>query len=189
MKKLFFLLFAVSAFIACSNNDEGSSNNDDNNNPPTEAGVANITLTAGGEQYKITGPCGWAVAMDQHYIGANDANNNLKTFSSFFNITELPSQTTTYTLVKSPEWDEEDNDPTHIWMNITEIRNGGLFEYSSDNNSGTITLVVTGNKVTVDLAGIVLQPYDGSSPIYDNLNIGAFSNPGTLSGTLEFYKN
>lgn len=188
MKKIFFLLFVVSAFITCSNNDEGSGNNNDNNNP-AEEGVANITLTAGNEQYKINGSCGWAVAMDSHYIGANDADNNLKTFSSFFNISELPSQTTTYTLVKAPEWDEEDNDPTHIWMNITEIRGGnGLFEYTSDDASGTLTLVVTGNKVTVDLNGIVLQPNPGDNPIFENLNVGAFSNSGTLSGSLEFYR-
>ena len=185
MKKLFFLFITVIGLIACSNNDEGSG--DDNNNPPTEAGVADITLTAAGEQYKISGPCGWASVMGTNYVGANDAGNSLKTFSAFFNIESLPSQTTTYTLVEDP--DDTDTDPTHISMNITEIRNGGLFEYSSDNNSGTITLVVTGNKVTVDLTGVVLQPYDGSSPIYDNLNVGAFSNPGTLSGTLEFYKN
>lgn len=185
MKHVFFLLVTAVSLIACSNNDEGSTDPMDDT---PEASSADITLTAGGEQYKINGSCGWATVMDSNYIGANDANNNLKTFSAFFNITELPSETTTYTLVKSPEWDEEDNDPTHIWMNITEIRNGGLFQYTSDENSGTITLVVTGNKVTVDLAGIVLQAYDGSNIMYENLNVGGFSNPGTLSGTLEFSK-
>lgn len=188
MKKLFFLLFAVSALIACSNNDEGSSDDNNNNGDPNGTSVANIIVTAGGEQYKINGSCGWASVMDTNYIGVKDENNSLKTFSTFFNIDELPSQTTTYTLVKSPEWDEEDNDPTHIWMNVTEIRNGGLFQYTSDDNSGTITLVVTGNKVTVDLTGIVLQAYDGSNIMYDNLNVGGFSGPGTLSGSLEFYK-
>ncbi len=183
MKKIIFLLFVVSAFIACSNSDDSSSNDDNNN--PSVAGIANITLTAGGEQYKINGQCGWASAMGTHYIGANDGNNNLKTFSTFFNISELPSQTTTYTLVK----DQDDTNPAHIWMNITEIRNGGLFEYSSSDTSGTLTLVVTGNKVTVDLSGIVLQPNLEDPVIYENLNVGAFSNPGTLSGTLEFYRN
>ncbi len=186
MKNLFLLLFTAISMIACSNNDEGEPNNDDNT---PSAGTAQITLTAGGEQYKINGPCGWASVMGTNYVGANDADNNLKTFSAFFNLEALPAVTTTYTLVKSPEWDEEDNDPTHIWMNVTEIRNGGLFQYASDDSSGTLTLVVDGNKVTVDLTGIVLQPYDGSSLIYENLNVGAFSNPGTLSGELIFYRN
>lgn len=187
MKKLFLLVFVATGLIACSNSDDSNGNGPDDQNP-AQQGTANIILTAGGEQYKITGPCGWAEAMDTHFIGANDGSNNLKTFSSFFNLESLPSQTTTYTLVKSPDWDEEDHDPTHVWMNITEIRNGGLLEYNSDNASGTLTMVVEGNKITVDLSGIVLQPSEGS-PIYENLNVGAFSNPGTLSGTLEFYKN
>lgn len=182
MKNLFFLLLTAISLIACSNNDDNST--DDGGDGGPSAGTADITLTAGGEQYKINGSCDWASTMGTNYIGANDSANNLKTFSAFFNIELPPSQTTTYTLVK----DAADTDPTHITMNISEIRNGGLFEYTSDGNSGTVTLVVVGNKITVDLAGIILQPTT-ESMFYEVLNVGAFANPGTLSGTLEFYRN
>lgn len=180
MKTLFFTLLTFFSLTACKSDDEPQIKEETN----TEAGVANITLTAGGEQYKINGSCGWATVAGQNYIGAKDETNSLKVFSTYFNITALPTTTKTYTLVA----DQNDTDPNHIWMNITEIRGGGLFEYNSSNTSGNLTLKVEGNKVSVDLAGIVLKPSTNSGA-FTNLNVGAFSNPGTLSGTLVFYKN
>lgn len=144
-------------------------------------GKADITLTAGGEQYRIQGPCGWASAGGARYIGANEASNSLKTFSAFFNLENPPTQTTTYILVG----DSFDEDPGHITMNVTEIKNGGMFEYTSTNTSGKLTLEVSGKKITVKLDGITLKPTT-ENPIYKSLNTGAFSQPGTLSGTLEF---
>ncbi len=160
------------SFCTKKNDPEGQS----------QEGKANITLTAGGEQYKIQGPCGWASAGGTRYIGANDAASSLKTFSTFFNLENPPKQTTTYTLVA----DQFDEDPGHITMNITEIKNGGLFDYNSTNTSGKLTLVVSGKKISVNLDGITLKPTT-ESMIYKSLNTGAFSQPGTLSGTLEFY--
>lgn len=166
-----------------------SCDKDDDNNSTTNPGegIANITLTAGGEEFKINGPCGFASAAGTNYIGANQEGNNLRTFSSYFNITELPSTTTTYTLVD----DELDENPLHITMNITELsgpNSSTLTEWSSTDTSGTLTLVVSGNKITADLAGITLAPGAGS-PIFNNGNVGAFANNGTLTGTLTFYKN
>lgn len=154
------------------------------NDPEGEVGEgkANITLTAGGEQYKIQGPCGWASAGGTRYIGANDAVSSLKVFTTFFNLESPPKQTTTYTLIA----DQFDEDPGHITMNITEIKNGGLFEYSSTNTSGKLTLVVSGKKITANLDGITLKPTTESF-FYTSLNTGAFTQTGTLSGTLEFY--
>lgn len=182
MKNLLFLLLTFVSLTACrtDNNTDNDSTNDNN----TAAGIANITLTAGGEQYKINGSCGWTVVAGQKYIGANDASNNLKTFSTFFNIDNLPTATTTYKLVTN----QNDTDPNHIWMSITEIRGSGLFEYTSSDTSGNLTLKVEGKKVSVDLAGIVLKPSTNSG-VFTNLNTGAFSNPGTLSGTLVFYRD
>lgn len=145
-------------------------------------GKAKITLTAGGEQYKIEGPCGWASAGGTRYIGANEASNSLKTFSAFFNLQNPPAKTTTYTLVG----DILDENPGHITMNITELKNGGMFEYKSTNGSGKLTLEVDGKKITAKLDGITLKPTT-ESLIYKSLNTGAFSQSGTLSGTLEFY--
>lgn len=145
-------------------------------------GRADITLTAGGEKYTIQGPCGWASAGGNRYIGANDGSNSLKTFSVFFNLENPPSKTTTYTLTG----DMLDEDPGHITMNITEMKNGGMFEYTSTSTSGKLTLEVSGKKITAKLDGITLKPTTESS-IGKSLNTGAFSQPGTLSGTLEFY--
>lgn len=148
----------------------------------TGEGKADITLTAGGEKYTIKGPCGWASAGGNRYIGANDGSNSLKTFSVFFNLENPPTQTTAYTLTG----DMMDEDPGHITMNITELKNGGMFEYTSTSSSGKLTLEVSGKKITVKLDGITLKPTT-ESMIYKSLNTGAFSQQGTLSGTLEFY--
>lgn len=149
----------------------------------SQAGKAEITLSAGGEQYKITGPCGWASAGGARYIGANESSNSLKTFSAFFNLENPPSKTTTYTLVAS----SLDENPAHITMNITELKNGGLFEYTSTNASGQLTLEVSGKKITAKLDGITLKPTTEERGFYKSLNTGAFTQTGTLSGTLEFY--
>ena len=106
MKTLFFTLFTIVSLMSCNRDDDNNSEEE----TTTEAGTANITLTAGGEQYKITGSCGWASVMGQNYIGAKDEANNLKTFSTYFNITALPAATTTYTLVA----DQNDTAANHI---------------------------------------------------------------------------
>ncbi|MDH4471924.1 MAG: hypothetical protein QE487_04905 [Fluviicola sp.] len=175
------LFFAVVAIItACNKNNAAPSSG--NNNPPQGESTANITLTAGGEEFKVVGPCGWASAGGTHYIGSNHAENNLRTFSAYFNLENPPTQTTTYILVD----DELDTDPTHITMNISQIAGNTLTEWFSTNTSGTLTLVVEGNKISADLSGIVLSPQTNSG-FFTNGNVGAFANPGALSGTLVFY--
>jgi hypothetical protein len=176
MKFLVFVALSATLLMSCKK-DEKKPTPNPTPTPVTEEGSANITLTlTNGEVYQIAGPCGWAVAGGSHYIGANHSSNNLKTFSTFFNISELPAQTTTYTLVD----DQLDEDPSHIWMNITEMVGSSWIEWTSHDASGNLTLVVQGNKVTVDLAGIVLE--NGSS------NASPYNANGTLSGTLTFYK-
>lgn len=73
-------------------------------------------------------------------------------------------------------------------MNIIEIRVNSLSEYLSNLTSGTLTLKAEGNKISVDLAGIVLKPSTNSGA-FTNLNVGAFSNLRVLHGTLVFKKN
>jgi hypothetical protein len=176
------LFFAMIAIISSCNKDNAQSSGSGNNNPPQGESTADITLTAGGQEFKVAGPCGWASAAGTHYIGSNHATNNLRTFSAYFNIENPPTQTTTYILVD----DELDTDPTHITMAISEISGNTLTEWNSTNASGTLTLTVVGNKITADLSGIVLSPQTNSG-FFTNGNVGAFANPGTLSGTLVFY--
>ena len=175
---IYVLIGMLSMFsISCGGNDDGPSDL----NPG--AAAADITLTAGGQEFKVVGPCGWAVAGGANYIGANHAANSLRTFSAFFNITTLPTVTTTYTLVES----STDTNPNHINMNISEIAGSTLTEWSSKDTSGTLTLMVNGNTVTANLAGITLYPQT-TSGVFTNGNVGAFANNGALTGTLIFYR-
>jgi hypothetical protein len=182
--KLVCVLISMMAilFISCDKGDDDSESTP-TAETPAAVSEANITLTAGGQEFKIIGPCGWASVGGTKYIGANHAENNLRAFSTYFNILELPTTTTTYTLVE----DTSDENPAHITLNITEISGTKITAWNSSNTSGTLTIVVTGNKYTVDLTGIVLAANSPSSG-FENGNIGAFANNGTLSGTLTFYK-
>lgn len=180
-KKIF--TYAVIAFFGLLTVSCDSGNDDTALIPIPAAGSADITLTAGGQQFKVIGPCGWAVAGGANYIGANHQGNNLKTFAAFFNISQLPTVTTTYTLVE----DETDTNPTHITMNISEISGSTLTGWNSKNTSGSLTLVVNGNTVTANLSGITLYP-ETNHGFYTNGNTGAFANNGALSGTLTFYR-
>lgn len=185
IKTTLTILFIAFLTISCDKGDDSPGLVPN----PTQGGegIADITLAAGGQEFKVNGPCGWASAAGVKYIGANQSGNNLKAFSTYFNIQDLPSQTTSYVLVE----DVQDTNPNHITMNLTEIIPGTpatLKEWSSINTSGNLTLVVEGNKVTANLSGIVLKAGTGAVG-YNNGNVGAFANNGTLSGTLTFYKN
>ncbi len=175
------LFLAVAVLISCKKEDSKPSST----TPPPSTGTseANIILTAGGEEFKIIGPCGWASAGGTKYIGANHATNSQRVFATYFNIDTPPTQTTTYTLVE----DYTDTDPTHITMNIVEIKGDTLTEWNSTLTSGSLTLVVEGNKISANLNGISLTP-GTSSGIFVSGNTGNFSNTGFLTGTLVFYQ-
>jgi hypothetical protein len=172
MKKLILAALVIGMFTSCGG--------DDNNAPIYVApqGVANITLTTtGGEEFKLNGPCGWAYAAGVGYVGANQTGDPLKTFSVDTNLTALPATTTTYTITD----DVLDEDPSKITMHFVKLTGGS--DYTSFDGyvgSGTLTLVVTGNKVTADLSGITLEA--------DDANPAPLNQDGTLSGTLTFYK-
>lgn len=177
------LFLACTTLLTACDKEEKNPTPSGTPSPTQQDGVADITLTAGGEEFKLTGPCGWASAGGTHYIGANHATNSQRVFAANFNIDVLPSVTTTYTLVQ----DYLDTDPTHITMNITEIAGDTLTEWSSSDSSGSLTLVVEGNKVSVNLAGITLTAQTNSG-FFVNGNVGNFANDGSLTGTLVFYK-
>ena len=151
---------------------------------PAQVSVASVTVTSGTKTTTLSGTCGWASAGGVKYIGAKDQANSLRILEASFNIQDLPAQTTTYALMA---YDVNDTNPAHVSMSFSEQRNGGLLEWNSVSSSGNLTLVVSGNKVTVNLAGITLQAQTNSG-FYTNLNTGEYANPGVLTGALTFYK-
>lgn len=184
---LLFAVIAMMGLLTVSCNPEDSNTGSVPVAQPTP-GTADVKLTAGGQEFKVIGPCGWANAAGLNYIGANQADNNLRTFFANFNIAQLPATTTTYTLVA--DTNDTDTNPTHITMSIGEVTTGSnpvSTSWNSKASSGTLTLVVDGNKITANLAGITLYPQTNSG-FYINGNTGAFANNGALTGTLTFYK-
>ncbi|MEO8234975.1 MAG: hypothetical protein ABI549_06135 [Flavobacterium sp.] len=89
---LLYLLITMLSILTISCNPDD--NNSTASTTQTNSGTANVTVTSGGQQFKLAGPCGWAVAGGANYIGANQSENSMRTFSSYFNITQLPTVTT-----------------------------------------------------------------------------------------------
>lgn len=172
MKKLILLAAVIGLFTACDKED-------DNATPYYVApqGTAEVTLTmTGGATYKLDGPCGWAYAAGVGYVGANQNNNSLKTFSIDTNLTSLPTETTTFTLTD----DALDESPTKARVHLTEFVGGSYISWDSTPTSGEVTFTVNGNEVTVNLAGITLEA--------DAVNNAPNDQNGALSGTLKFYR-
>ncbi len=151
----------------------------------TGVSVANITVTSGSATTTITGPCGWAVAGGVHYIGANDQALNQRAFAINFNIPDPPSQTTTYSIVASSS--NNGTSANLVDMSFSEIAGNSLLSWESVNNSGSVTLTVSGSKVTINLSGITLKAQTNSG-FFTNLNVGELAKPGIMSGTIVFYK-
>lgn len=174
MRKLILGMAIIGMFIACDKDDD--SNGGSSNTP--SAGVADITLTTtGGDEFKLHGPCGWAFAGGVGYIGANQEDDALKTFSVDTNLTTLPTETTTYTITD----DVTDEDPAKITMHFVKFNGGSSFtSYDGYAGSGTLTLVVNGDEITADLSGIDLEAETG--------NPAPYNVDGALSGTLKFYR-
>jgi len=193
MKTIVFILSLAIVLLACKKKEKeqqddpapvSNTSTTSTTSTTTPASVASITVTSGTKTTTLSGSCGWASAGGVNYIGAKDQANSLRVLEASFNIQSLPSQTTTYALVA---YDVNDTDPTHVSMSFSEQIGNGLLEWSSIASSGNLTLVVSGNKVTVNLAGISLKAQTNSG-FYTNLNTGEYANPGVLSGTLTFYK-
>jgi hypothetical protein len=147
------------------------------------ASAATVSLTSGTKTTTLTGSCLWSnSSVGRRYITSQDQNKSLRVLHIPFNISTLPTQTTTYSLVP---YDANDTDPTHIFMSFTEQVGSGYFSWYSA--SGSLTLVVSGNKLTANLAGITLEA-DTVQSGFTNLNVGEYAKPGALSGTLTFYK-
>ncbi len=182
-----------SSVIACKKKKENTApaatttigNNASNPTSTTGASVANITVTTGSVTTTLMGPCGWAVAAGVNYIGANDQVLNQRIFTINFNIANLPSQTTTYFIVASST--NSLSVPSIVDVHFTQISGSNLLSWDSSNNSGYVTLTVSGDKITVNLVGIKLTAQTNSG-FFTNLNVGELAKPGIMTGTLVFYK-
>jgi hypothetical protein len=190
MKTTFLILIIATTywlFSSCKKkgtNTVQTTTQSSNVSPSNPTPVANVIVTAGGQNFTLNGACGWAVAGGVHYIGAQDATVGTRALEIDFNVDELPTQTTTYTIVQN---DYTNTNPTEVSISIAEITGNTLTSWKSSATSGTLTVVVTGNKISIDLSAIVLDPEQPSS-FYTNGNVGAFSQSGIMSGTLTFYK-
>ncbi len=190
---IILIVMVASLLIACKKKTEstptptntGGGSTTSAPTPTTGVSVANITVTTGSVTTKLTGPCGWAVAGGVNYIGANDNVLTQRAFAINFNVPNPPSQTTTYSIVASAS--NNGTSVNIVDMSFAEIAGNSSLSWESTNTSGSITLTVSGNKVTVNLAGITLKAQTNSG-FFTNLNVGELAKPGVLSGTLVFYK-
>lgn len=192
MKTIVCVLSLAAVLVACKKKDKDPQNDPtpvstttggSTTSGPSQTSLTTVTLTSGTKTTTLTGSCLWSnTTVGRRYITSQDQNKSLRVLHIPFNIGALPSQTTTYSLVT---YDANDTDPTHIFMSFTEQVGSGYFSWYS--TSGSLTLVVAGNKVTANLAGITLKADTVQSGL-TNLNVGEYAKPGVLSGSLTLYK-
>ena len=173
MKKLLLFAAIIGMFTAC---DKGDDNVQNFYQAPSGTADITLTTTPGGTEFKLNGPCGWAYAAGVGYVGANQLNDSSKAFSIDTNLTELPTETTTFTITN----DIFDEDPLKVSIHFIDFEDSGYTSFDGFIGSGTVTFVVEGNKVTVNLAGVTLRA--------DDANDAPYNQDGALTGTLTFYR-
>jgi hypothetical protein len=178
MKKTFYLMMTVLAagiIMACDKDDKKPGNSS-NTNPPSQSGTGIATLHYGTDSLVIQGSCGATDDLGFWTIAIQDATTSTNIFTIALNTEELPSSTTQYTITESSSTNENE-----VSMGFSLISNSTILDWSSDANSGTVTMVVNGDEVTCTFNNIPLQP----SEVY---NDGNYDQVGYVTGTMVFYR-
>lgn len=173
--KIKLILPILIVLIACTKKDDNKKTTNSNGNP---AGIAKLVLKYETDSIVLNGSCGWASAGGVKYIGCKDDNNSLRVVDITFNIDELPNSNTTYNIKAT---DFSDTLKSNVNLNFTEMIGGTFVEWNSNDNSGNITLVIEGKKVTANLVNIKLSA--GTD------NAVKYNKEGTLNGNIVFYKD
>lgn len=186
-KKSFILLFLMVLLNSCS-----TSSDDDLTEIPLLADK-NLTenvvqVKSGSAITKIDGDCTWETIIEDSFIFLTDKTITNRALIISLNLSEMPTETTTYTIVGDPY----DEDPLHIDLTfseyITQNNKTKLLQWNSTNESGEVTFVVDNDKISVNFNDIVLAPRLESIG-FESLNVGEYAKPGVLSGNITLPSN
>lgn len=150
--------------------------------PSNTEGLGNIKIKSGTATTEITGESVWETIIDESFLFLSDQTNTNRGLIISFNVSHPPTRTTTYKIVENAS-EEDPNQIDIVFSEYKTVNNKiSLLQWSSTDQSGELTLVVNGDKVTANLDGIVLKPRLISTG-FDSLNIGEYAKPGTLYGS------
>lgn len=144
-----------------------------------KAGRGKITIVCNAKTYEINGVCGAVTTMGSLTIAIPDDSNNAKTFTLGFATDKLSEVSGSYTIVKSRN---DAKDANLITVEFTDITDGSMFGWDSDDNSGKLDFTVNGNEINCKFSDIKLQPY----AMY---NKGEQNAPATASGEFTIVDN
>jgi|GEM_PF-2156061 len=178
MKPLAFVMtlaLGAAMITSCDKDDNKNTGSGNNNttNPPG-AGTGRAVIYSGSDSLVVEGPCGSQNNLGYSLITIEDADSSTHTFNIALSTIDLPMNTTIYTLSDTHETS------TEALMEFFVVQGNSFIDWTSDSNSGAVTLTVNGNHVTCDFNHIPLQP----SIVY---NDAPWDQVGYVSGTMSFY--
>jgi hypothetical protein len=177
MKKLIVMtIFVLSAgaIVSCKKDDDKKGSAPPTTTTPTP-GTGRAVLHYGTDSLVIQGAAGATDDLGNMIIAIQDATVSSHAFSIALNVNDLPNSTTTYNLTTSAATGANEALMEFSWIGSS------ILDWSSDSNSGTVTLTVSGNQVSCTFNNVPLQP----SAFY---NTGAYDQVGYATGTLTFTK-
>ena len=145
-------------------------------------GFGKVTLECGAQTLTVEGKCGGTTALGDMVIAVQDKTTPTKVFTITFNGKDYPESGKVYTIKKSDFMDQAKKSASDIYVAFSEINQKNQMDWSSDDQSGTISFQANGNEITCTFKDIKLQP----SIVY---NKAGLDQAATASGTMTFYKN
>ena len=149
---------------------------------PAKEGYGKVTLKCGAQVFTVDGKCGGITNTGEMIIAVQDKTTPAKVFTISFNTIDYPQNGKIYTVKKSDFMSEGKKPDSDIYAAFTEMTQKTQMDWSSDDQSGTMTFQVNGNEIKCTFRDLKLQP----SMVYNKADLNQM---GTVSGEITLYKN
>ena len=149
---------------------------------PAKEGYGKVTLKCGAQVFTVDGRCGGVTNTGEMIIAVQDKTTPAKVFTISFNTPDYPQNGKVYTVKKSDFMDEGKKPDSDIYAAFTEMTQKTQMNWSSDDQSGTMTFQVNGNEIRCTFKDLKLQP----SIVYNKADLNQLA---IASGEITLYKN
>jgi len=149
---------------------------------PAKEGYGKVMLKCGAQVFTVDGKCGGVTNTGEMIIAVQDKTTPAKVFTISFNTPDYPQNGKVYTVKKSDFMNEGKKPESDIYVAFTEMTQKAQMDWSSDDQTGTMTFQVSGNEIRCAFKDLKLQP----SIVYNKADLNQL---GTASGAITLYKN
>jgi hypothetical protein len=149
---------------------------------PAKEGYGKVTLKCGAQTLTVDGKCGGITNTGEMIIAVQDKTTPAKVFTISFNTKDYPQNGKIYTIKKSDFMSEDKKPDGDIYVAFTEMTQKAQMDWSSDDQTGTMTFQINGNEIKCTFKDLKLQP----SEVYNKADLNQVA---TASGEITLYKN